>query len=406
MPALPGGAEHSLPFEWRACVVLAGVTDSQYDILAGILREWDVLLERSGTDAEVFRRVREEEPDLVVLGADLSGEANAAQVCEVIKADPLLQATQIVFLTRSNSPEEVRAAIWSGADSSISLGFSPDEIRTRILPCLRNRSTYRQLQIANERFQRLFVELRALNKEKEHDLKEGSTFQSSLLPGPHELQGEFAHRNIDVSIFHAPFPGAEVSGDFWDIYRLTRESTGFLLADAVGHGIRAAFYSMYTLSALRRIIHADSRDFLRRHSEELFKIMSGTHLAATYCRFEGDCVFISNAGMPSPMMIHNGRAESLELYGPVLGGFPTSPEYVAREVAFHSGDILVMCSDGILEAKNAEGVEFGPEGVMAAATGAAPEAEPVNMAIMGALMRFTDEAGFRDDASMFVFRKR
>lgn len=395
-----------LPFEWTPRVVLAGMTVAERESLAAILREWEVQLEWSADNADVFRRVREEEPDLVILGSELPGGMTAQQVSQVIKADPLLQSTQIVFLTETNSPEEVRSAIWSGADGCIALLYAPDEIRTRIFPCLRNRSTYRQLQIANERFQKLFVELRALNKEKEHDLKEGSAFQSSLLPGPQELQAEFAHRKTDVSIFHAPFPGAEVSGDFWDIYPLSPESTGLLLADAVGHGIRAAFYSMYTLSALRRIIGTESRDFLRRHSEELFRIMHGTHLSAVYCRFEGDSVFVSNAGMPSPIMVRDGRAESLELYGPVLGGFPEAPPYTETAVEFRGGDILIMCSDGILEAKNGEDEEFGVEGVVRAVSGAAPEAEPINMAIMGALMRFTGDAGFRDDASMLVFRKR
>ncbi len=376
------------------------------DSLTDILSVWGIVCASADSDTEVFRHVREEEPDLLILGSHLQGEMNAGQVCGVIKADPLLQATQILMLSESELAEDLRGAIWAGADGWVSLSFSPDEIRTRILPCLRNRSTYRQLQIANERFQKLFVELRALSREKERDLREGSTFQSSLLPGPEELQEEFARLELEISIFHAPFPGAEVSGDFWDIYRLGPDATGFLLADAVGHGIRAAFYSMYTLSALRKTIGPGPQDFLKRHSEELYGIMKGTHLAALYCRFERDRVLVTNAGMPSPMLLHEGSARSLELYGPVLGGFPQSPTYSSVPVELQKGDVLILCSDGILEAKNAAGQEFGVERLLEAAESTLPEAEPVNMAIMGSLLRFAGDSGMHDDASMVILHRR
>lgn len=385
--------------------IIAGGGHRNLQLLSAILEDCGCVVRYADTDSETFRIVREDNPDILLIDPELRGEIQAAEVCRVIKSDPLLQATQIIMVNETHSREEVTASILAGADGCITLTLAPDDIKTRILPGLRNRAIYRQLQQANEQFQKIFVELRALNREKDNYLKEGSVFQTSLLPSPQELSKSLRPLGLQVSMFQTPFPGAEVSGDFWDLYELGDGSVGFLFADAVGHGIRAAFYSMYTLSALRRIIQPGHAGFLAQHSEELFRIMDGTHLAAGYCRITKDSVFFSNAGMPAPLVIHNGRAKVHELYGPILGGFPTSPEYAETELALGPGDYLLLVSDGILEAKNAAGEEFGTERLVQAAESAQPGAEAMNMAVIGSLMHFLGDEPFGDDASMVIFQR-
>jgi sigma-B regulation protein RsbU (phosphoserine phosphatase) len=115
-----------------------------------------------------------------------------------------------------------------------------------------------------------------------------------------------------------------------------------------------------------------------------------------------------NAGHCPPVLFRaRGRGNALvplEEGGPVLGAIP-GVEYRQGEVRVEQGDLLVMCSDGILEAANAAGEEFAEARILAAVR-SHWEGSPADIrdAILTDLRRFRDGIEAHDDQTLVVVR--
>lgn len=394
------------PGNFSPLILLVCGLPERAEFLQNTLAEQGFSSELVGDAESAFRFVREREPDIVLIDREIEGDMEPREICSVIKEDPVLQATQIVLVTRENSSDELNDSIRSQADTCIAERFDAGEVKIHLAKVVQTRSIYRQMQSLNDKLQKMFLELARLNKEKEVDLKEGGVFQKSIFPGQDALEEDFRALKIETSLYYRPFPEAQVSGDFWDIYPFAADNVGFLLADAVGHGIPAAFYSLYTVSALRRMITEPGVDYFSRLSDELFRIMQGKHLAAAFCTFHADSLTFYNAGLPAPVYIGADGAQAIEHYGPVLGAFARTPTYEPLELAFETGQALVLCTDGIVEAKNAAGEEYGSERLLAICSHAAGEsASRIARAIRSDVEEFLDGNRSGDDTTIVVFRR-
>jgi sigma-B regulation protein RsbU (phosphoserine phosphatase) len=113
-----------------------------------------------------------------------------------------------------------------------------------------------------------------------------------------------------------------------------------------------------------------------------------------------------NAGHCPPLLVHgNGTGvdiSSLHEGGPVLGVLPDA-RYEHARVDVSSGDILVMYSDGLVEAANSRGEEYGEDRlrqVLATVTGSSADA--VRRAILDSLAAFSGASELRDDLTIVV----
>src|SRR5204862_8018534 len=95
---------------------------------------------------------------------------------------------------------------------------------------------------------------------------------------------------------------------------------------------------------------------------------------------------------PLPVLIHDGAANYVEQFGPMLGASQEA-RWEAVTITVERGDVLVLYSDGVLDAVGAED-RFGPERVQDALAGAAGAQHAVNQ-LTDALARF--ELGIQDD---------
>ncbi len=373
--------------------------------LQAVLNAQGTTAREAADDTEAFRCVREDQPDVLILDRFVNGAFAPAEICSLIKENPVFQATQIITVTRENSRDEVNDMIRARADSCITERFDPAEIKVHLEKVIQTRAMYRQMQSLNEKLQQMFVKVADLNREKERDLEAGGVFQKSIFPNQAVLNRELGNLGLEVHLLYRPFPGARVSGDFWDLFHFSETEIGLLLADAVGHGIPAAFYSLYTVSTLRRMIATPQTDYFARLSEELFRIMQGKHLAASFCILRKDSFAFTNAGLPAPIIVRGGRAESIEFFGPVIGGFPRTAAYGRLEVEFSPGDTLVLYTDGVTEAKNEHGEEFGTERLLEACAGQTGTATGTGRAIRTALDDFLEDGPGSDDTTMIVLRR-
>ena len=188
-------------------------------------------------------------------------------------------------------------------------------------------------------------------------LEEARRIQQSILPRSFPAVG-------DYEVWAATAPAEAVGGDFYDFIPLQPDGFGAAIADASGHGLLAALLVRDVYVGLRMGIGGDLK--IARTIERLNRILNKSRLATKfvslfYGEFEanGEVIYV-NAGHPGPLHLH-ARTRSfseMESTGMVLGPSP-SALYGRRSAKLEPGDLLLLYTDGIVEAHDQRGREFG-----------------------------------------------
>ncbi|HWO22834.1 MAG TPA: SpoIIE family protein phosphatase [Kofleriaceae bacterium] len=199
----------------------------------------------------------------------------------------------------------------------------------------------------------------ARREKLERDLRVARQIQRSLLPAnvPQVVGLEFA--------VHYE-PAYQIGGDFYDFIWHDPAHLGLAVGDVSGKAISAALYMARLTSELRSraaIARTPSR-LLRRVNQEIASLgEDGMFATLVYCIYdlETRSLVFTNAGHCVPLLRRGERVFPLQAeraHTPPLG---VTPELEAGEarVQLHSGDTLLMVSDGILEARDARGNEYG-----------------------------------------------
>jgi sigma-B regulation protein RsbU (phosphoserine phosphatase) len=111
-----------------------------------------------------------------------------------------------------------------------------------------------------------------------------------------------------------------------------------------------------------------------------------------------------NAGQEPPLVIRRNSIAWLETGGPVLGLLSIAT-YESDTVELEPGDLVVVCSDGVTEARNLSGEEFGRDRLVSAlanAHGARPESALDTL--LGAVRKYSEGAAQGDDITALVLR--
>lgn len=169
-------------------------------------------------------------------------------------------------------------------------------------------------------------------------------------------------------------PAWGVSGDFYDVFPSEDGGTAVVVGDVSGKGMPAALLMGVIHGAVQSCSWTESA---RRHEESSRKInrllcerSSGSRFATMfwghYDPVEGRLRYI-NAGHCPPLLVRRGGdVERLEDGGPVLG-LLAGARYEQSTVRLNPGDLLVLYSDGVVEAASPAGEEFGEERLSAIA---------------------------------------
>jgi Stage II sporulation protein E (SpoIIE) len=219
----------------------------------------------------------------------------------------------------------------------------------------------------------------------------------------------------DLDFAGACIPAWQVGGDFYDVCADKNGRIGLMLTDVAGKGLPAALLSSLIQGALRAtswtsdaLVQAEAarqlNDFLcARSAPERFASM----ICCYYDPRTSNLRYV-NAGHLPPMLVHKGRngfsVQRLEDGGPVLGLLPGS-FYLQGEVAVGPGDLLVMFSDGITEAENTSGEDFGESRLLETICDNwdAPTRKLCD-AVLGHLSSFLGDFDPQDDQTLMIVR--
>jgi sigma-B regulation protein RsbU (phosphoserine phosphatase) len=112
----------------------------------------------------------------------------------------------------------------------------------------------------------------------------------------------------------------------------------------------------------------------------------------------------SNAGQEPPLVVRTDSTEWLEEGGPVLGLLSIAT-YNYATVPLAKGDLVVVCSDGVTEARNLDGDEFGRDRLVEALKGRHGSKPEIALEhVLGAVKHFSQGAAQGDDITLLVLR--
>jgi sigma-B regulation protein RsbU (phosphoserine phosphatase) len=204
-------------------------------------------------------------------------------------------------------------------------------------------------------------------------------------------------------IYGATIPVREVGGDYLDFIDSITDRVAVVVADVSGKGLAAALIMV----TFRAYIHATvinelaMRIVMARVNRLVFETTDGDRFITSFYGLidpEHKRLLYINAGHNPPMLLRaDGTSQLLEEGGLPLGVFADS-RYSESVVEFRSGDVLVLYTDGVVEANNQRDEEFGLarlERVVRAASDR--RAHEIVEAITSAVGQYSKEAGGAED---------
>jgi sigma-B regulation protein RsbU (phosphoserine phosphatase) len=232
----------------------------------------------------------------------------------------------------------------------------------------------------SEQLHRYASELREKNAQLESDFNMAKEIQQIFLPDqyptfPHSV----APRDSLLKFSHRYISAAAVGGDFFDIIAITDSTAGVFICDVMGHGMRAALITAIMRGLIEELmpVAADAGKFLTEINRSLRAILRRTREPFLATAFYGVAdagsseLRFANAGHPSPFRLRRDTIEVQPLkfydprHGPALGLFERT-DYPTCRCPLAPNDFVFLYTDGIYEATNAEGEEFGQDRLLQA----------------------------------------
>jgi phosphoserine phosphatase RsbU/P len=283
-------------------------------------------------------------PDLILLDIVMP-EMDGYEVCSRLKAAPETRDIPVIFLTGKTETDDETKGFEFGAVDYIHKPFSPPIVKARVHTHLVLRGIREQLA----------QQLQAIRSE----LDTARQIQLSILPREiPKIAG------LDIAARYVPM--SSVAGDFYDFITVDEKRLGILVADVSGHGMPAALISsMLKIALAAQSAQAqDPAAVLTGLNQALCGKFQGHYVTGAYALvdMEKKTICYAGAGHP-PLVLRDRSAENtreITQNGLFLGFFPKAT-YSAVEMRFSEGDWGVLYTDGVLEATDPSGQEFGAD---------------------------------------------
>jgi sigma-B regulation protein RsbU (phosphoserine phosphatase) len=246
-------------------------------------------------------------------------------------------------------------------------------------------------------------------KRLDHDLEIARDIQRILLPSEAPVVPGFEISGINI-------PARHVSGDYFDYLEVDSSKLGVAIADVSGKGVPASIIMAICRSVLRSQAtgNASPADVLQKVNRQLYPdIKEDMFISMAYVILDhtDGSVTLSRAGHDAPIVFdHETRVaapvkppgmvvgiDSGSVFDRITGDFP---------LALKRDDCLLLYTDGVTEALDANGDEFGPERMIECVRTSAPEGAPAIITrIIDELRAFVGAQPQNDDITLIAIRK-
>jgi sigma-B regulation protein RsbU (phosphoserine phosphatase) len=246
-------------------------------------------------------------------------------------------------------------------------------------------------------------------KRLDHDLEIARDIQRILLPAEAPAINGFQISGINV-------PARQVSGDYFDYIRVDDERLGVAIADVSGKGVPASLIMAICRSVLRAeaVRNPSPSDVLRKVNRQLYPdIKEDMFISMAYLILDHqrDGVTLARAGHDAPLLYkrHSQTVTPIKPPGMVVGidsGNVFDRLTVDFAVALERDDCLILYTDGVTEALNTDGDEFGLDRMIQSVRASATDgAQTIVKRIIEDVRSFTGSVPQNDDITVIAIRK-
>jgi sigma-B regulation protein RsbU (phosphoserine phosphatase) len=323
----------------------------------------------------------------------------------------------IVLVTADGHRDTKVKGLDSGADDFVTRPVDWIELRARLRAGERMLEVQAGMQRRTREARDALAQLRRIHIEIERDLEDARSIQRAMLP-PRVLRTEGALVALRLET------SGKIGGDLVGYFPLNDHEIALYAIDVSGHGIASALVTGRLAGLLSSRVPGQNVAFTtwptgismaaapdavmhKLNALMLPELQGEIYFTAllAYVDLRSGRVRFCQAGHPHPLIRRaDGRVERLGAGGPPVGLLEEA-EFEMGEARLAPGDLLLACSDGLMEAEGAEGALFGEEGVARALAAADPRDGAAVLGELGAAV--SDHAAGRgpgDDLSMIMLR--
>jgi len=383
----------------KADILIVDDTPANLHLLSKMLTERGYRVRPVPDGPLAVAAAQAEAPDLILLDIRMP-EMDGYQVCEHLKGHAETRDIPIIFISALDATRDKVKAFTVGGVDYVTKPFQCEEVLARVETHLALRRLSKQLQDANQK-------LREANRKMERELALAGEVQARFLP--QELP-EIPGWQLAVTLN----PSRETSGDFYDVNPLPDGRLGIVVADVVDKGAGAALFMALSWTLIRTyaaayplnpelVLSAVNRRILEdTEAKQFVTVFYGVLDPAT-----GSLVYC-NAGHCLPYLLSTqgvGEAQTLCTTGMVLG-VTQDTTWRQEVVQLVPGDVLVLYTDGVIEAQDKQGLFFREDQLLESLQANLwRSAQDIQHAVMADVSEFVGDAPQFDDIALMVLRR-
>ena len=346
---------------------------------------YEFVFARDGNEA--LERLREDRGiELVLSDINMPGMDGLTLLDQIPRVDPNVRA---IVVSAYDDMRNIRTAMNRGAFDFVTKPIDFRDLKLTIDKTLSHLNDVREALETRDRLVAL-----------ESELDVAGRIQQSIMPT--------MYWNIPgCQVFGSLSPAREVGGDFFDVVRLEGGRVGLAIGDVSGKGVPAAMFMMSSRSLVQGLASRAPAEVLtvvnRLLEEDNEAGMFVTLFYAVLDPATGGLRY-ANGGHRPPLVVHpDGSSTFLPGTGGLALGAAPRFAYAADEATLTPGDLAVLYTDGVTEARNAADEKFGYARLQAVfAEGRPDDAREVSEAILDAVRAFSAGAPQIDDIACLV----
>ncbi|MCP4353061.1 MAG: SpoIIE family protein phosphatase [Desulfobacterales bacterium] len=354
------------------------------------LQNYAVTLAVNG--GEALAAVKEQQFDLVLLDV-MMPKMSGYEVCRRLREQHPANELPVVMLTAKNQINDLVAGFKAGANDYLTKPFSKEELLARI-------ETQLHIKDMVAENMRLGAELDIVRQ-----------LQQMILPPAEELE---RIKNLDIVGFMKP--ADEVGGDYYDVLQYNGHIK-IGIGDVTGHGLESGILMIMAQTVIRTLLtsgEADPTRFLdilnRTIYDNVQRMQADKSLTLSLLDYHAGICKLT--GQHEEMIVVR-RGGEVELVDTIDLGFPIGLEENIADfvdetvVSLHPGDGVVLFTDGITEAEDAEKNLYGMERLCSVISHHwEKSAEEIKKAVVEDVQQFIGKQKIHDDMTLVVLKQR
>jgi len=306
-------------------------------------------------------------------------------------------ALKVIMVSAYGDMENIRTAMNNGAFDFATKPIDLDDLQKSIDNAVEQIKFIRESQREHEQL-----------KDIQSDLRIASEIQHAILPTNKDVLPKDLY---DMATLMDP--AKDVGGDFYDYFKTDEDRLGFVMADVSGKGVPAALFMAVSRTLLKATGIRDlvSKDCMTSVNDLVCgESVDGMFVTVFYGRLNiltGEIDY-TNAGHNPPYVVHeNGKVEMVPAQGNMVLGAVENFQYRNDKITLEKGDMLFTFTDGVTEAMNAAGEQFGEERLekLLAKCGGKTSQETIDT-VRAAVAEWAGETEQSDDVTMLVIKRK